>query len=185
MSDIIRKGAVFNHDRTRRYRLWRIWDLDIPKLTVIGTNPSIADENTDDPTIRQVEARARALGYGGITMINMMDVIETDSRKLDQMTFGERCSERNVDELEAAIVGAQNGYCDILCAWGKPGQKYGGVAWFATQCNRAGVTLFCLKKNKDGSPHHPLYIPYSKQFEWFAGVDFKDAASPMCTGVTA
>ena len=173
------RGAVFNERRTHRHLLWRIWDTTKPILVVIGMNPSKADENDNDPTVERVVRRATMLGYGGVIMLNMQDVIETDSRKLDQMTSDERCTTENVKHLLNALDKAQNGEADVLCAWGMPGQKYGPVAWFTTQAARRNVTLFCLKKNKDGSPVHPLYQPYSKDFEWFAGVDKYEAAQPL------
>jgi hypothetical protein len=173
------RGAIFNDARTHRQKLWRIWDTSKPVLICIGMNPSQADEHDNDPTVERVERRARMLGYGGIIMLNMQDVIETDSRKLDQMPSGERCTSVNVSHLLEALDMAQRKEADVLCAWGKPGQKYGPVAWFSTQANRRKVTLFCLKKNKDGSPAHPLYQPYSKAFEWFCGVNEADAAQPL------
>jgi len=173
------RGAVFNELRTHRRRLWRIWNKSEPLLYVIGMNPSIADENDNDPTVARCEKRARVLGYGGICMLNVMDVIETDSRKLDRMPAEHRCTHLNHAELEYAVESAARGKADVLCAWGKPGQKMGSIAWLATRAARRGVTLFCLKRNKDGSPVHPLYQPYSKEFEWFAGTDFRDAAQPL------
>lgn len=173
------KGAAFNADRTRRFRLWRIWAKDLPLLVIVGMNPSKADENDNDPTVERCARRADLLGYGGIVMINMLDIIETDSTKLDQMPNEFRCSAENSGELRGAIKRAEMGNADILCGWGKPGHKYGAVAWFATQAARAGVTLFCLKRNKDGSPVHPLYQPYDKEFEWFAGVSKADAAERL------
>lgn len=180
MSDLLEdRGATFNEARTHRQKLWRIWDQSLPILIVIGMNPSVANENDNDATVtRQVE-RARRLGYGGVIMINMQDVIETDSRKLDQMPSEQRCTSANTQALLDALEMAHAKKADILCAWGKPGQKYGPVAWFTTQANRRGVTLFCFKRNKDGSPIHPLYQPYDKPFAWFAGVNLVDAAKPM------
>ena len=173
------KGAAFNADRTRRFRLWRIWAKDFPLLVIVGMNPSKADENDNDPTVERCARRADLLGYGGIEMVNMLDIIETDSRKLDQMPSDLRCSSANSQVLRDAITHARAGRADILCGWGKPGQKYGAVAWFATQAARADVTLFCLKRNKDGSPVHPLYQPYDKEFEWFGGVNKADAAERL------
>ncbi|WP_375590169.1 DUF1643 domain-containing protein [Hoeflea alexandrii] len=180
MDLLINKGAIFNGARTHRQKLWRIWDATKPLLIMLCMNPSKADENDNDPTVERGERRARMLGYGGIVMLNMQDVIETDSRKLDQMESGYRCTAANVDHLVEALDLAADRKADILCGWGKPGQKYGPVAWLSTQANRRKVTLFCLKKNKDGSPVHPLYQPYSKEFEWFCGTNLHDAAAPLC-----
>lgn len=180
MNDLLTSsGALFDNDRSRRVRLWRIWDKRLPVLIVIGMNPSKADETDNDPTVERVQRRATNLGYGGFFMLNMLDVIETDSRKLDAMSASERCSPINSEQLLWALDKAKDGKADVLCAWGKPGQKYGAVAWFATQAARRKVTLFCLGCNKDGSPVHPLYQPYSKEFEWYAGADAAYAAKPL------
>jgi hypothetical protein len=42
-----------------------------------------------------------------------------------------------------------------LCAWGKDGGERGRD--LARHLRDAGFTLYCLKKNNDGSPVHPLY----------------------------
>ncbi|MEO0622810.1 MAG: DUF1643 domain-containing protein [Pseudomonadota bacterium] len=126
------RGAIFNPARTHRQKLWRIWDHKKPLLICIGMNPSKAYETDNDPTVERTDRRARERGYGGLIMLNMQDVIETDSRKLDQMPAEERCTSANVGQLIAALDMAQAGEADILCAWGKPGQKYGPVAWLAT-----------------------------------------------------
>jgi hypothetical protein len=109
------------------------------------------------------------LGYGGLIMLNIQDVMETDSTKLARMTELERCTLDNPAYLESAIELAAEGKADVLCAWGKPGHKHGPAAWLAECAEKANVTLYCLAKNKDGSPAHPLYQPYAKAFEWFAG----------------
>lgn len=173
------KGAIFNENRTHRQALWRSWDETLPQLIVIGMNPSKADEHDNDPTVERCERRARMRGYGGLRMLNVQDVIETDSKKLDQMPSHERCTADNTRYLLDALEDAHLGVADVLCAWGKPGQKYGPIAWLTTQAARWNVTLFCLKRNKDGSPAHPLYQPYHADFVWFAGVDKKDAAVPL------
>ncbi|MEM1149209.1 MAG: DUF1643 domain-containing protein [Pseudomonadota bacterium] len=173
------RGAAFNEARTHRQRLWRIWDRSKPLLYSVGMNPSKADEVDNDPTVTRDVKRATQLGYGGVIKVNMQDVVETDSRKLDRMPIDQRCTSANVSELKSALDAAQRREADILCCWGRPGQKHGPVAWFTTQAARRGVTLFCLGMNKDGSPEHSLYVPYSRPFQWFAGVDAADAARPL------
>lgn len=180
MADLLEdRGALFSVDEKRRLKLWRIWDKAKPLLITVLTNPSIACGEKNDPTVERVVRRAIRLGYGGVIMVNMLDTIETDSRKLDQIPSCELNSLQNTNHLIDALNLAADGKADILCGWGKPGQKYGPVAWFTTQAARRKVTLFCLRKNKDGSPEHPLYIPYSEQMKWFAGVDKRDAAEPL------
>lgn len=68
MNDLyIVKGAEFNADRTRRHRLWRIWDTAKPRLIVVGTNPSKADEDDNDPKPRVMPRYAKSMAYQRFT----------------------------------------------------------------------------------------------------------------------
>jgi hypothetical protein len=59
----IKTGAEFSKDRIHRYALYRIWDESKPLIMFIGLNPSTADENKDDPTIKRCVAFAKHWGY--------------------------------------------------------------------------------------------------------------------------
>ena len=49
----MQKDAFLSEDRMYRYGLSRVWDKSRPYVLYIGLNPSTADENKDDPTIRR------------------------------------------------------------------------------------------------------------------------------------
>ncbi len=68
-------GAKFSEDKRYRYMLWRRWDETKACVMFIGLNPSTANESTDDPTIRSVVAIANNLGYGGVYMLNLFQLI--------------------------------------------------------------------------------------------------------------
>ena len=53
-----------------RYRLSRHW-ADPPHLVAWMLNPSTADHEVLDNTIKGIETRAQAWGYGGLTVINL------------------------------------------------------------------------------------------------------------------
>lgn len=158
------RGAEFSECQTYRYRLWRIWDEALPKLIFIMLNPSTADMETNDPTVERCERRAWTGNYGGLIVVNLMAYRSTDPKVLKDLAQGERFGPNNAEALEWAL--SLDG--DHICGWGKDGHL-GPVAWLATRAARAGVQLLCLHKNKDGSPAHPLYQPYSKQPTWWAG----------------
>src|SRR5690606_11273664 len=63
------KGAEFSPCRTYRYALWRIWDEQRPTVTWVMLNPSTADEQADDPTIRRVLGFTRAWGAGSAVIV--------------------------------------------------------------------------------------------------------------------
>jgi len=49
----IYKNATFSSCRTYRYSLSRIWDKKKKYALFIGLNPSTANKDADDPTIRR------------------------------------------------------------------------------------------------------------------------------------
>lgn len=133
-------------------------------LVVIGMNPSIADEKSDDPTVVRVVERAKRTGHGGMIIANLCDVVETDSSKLEGMGPMGRSSEANTQVLEDVLEYASNGKHTVLCAWGKPGHKFGDLTSFFDLAASLCLPLVCLGENADGSPVHPLYIAYDKPF---------------------
>ena len=53
-------GAMISADGQYRYRLWRTWDPSLHKLVWVMLNPSTADGQTDDPTIRRCISVAKS-----------------------------------------------------------------------------------------------------------------------------
>src|SRR4051812_49183760 len=89
------RGATFSECRKYRYVLWRIWDDTLPKVMFIGLNPSSANEDTDDATIRNVIALSKFNGFGSVYMLNCFPYISTNPNDLND--FG------NTEENDYAI----------------------------------------------------------------------------------
>lgn len=156
MSGIPPTGALFSPCRTWRYRLWRLWDDEIPPLNVIGLNPSTADETQDDPTVRRCLDFARRLGHGGLVMTNLFAYRATDPRALRAQL--DPIGPDNDDELlnAAQTAGA------VIAAWGRHGAlRARGQRVLRLLCREHGHTVLCLGENYDGSPKHPLYLAAS------------------------
>ena len=58
----MKKGAIISPDLIHRYSLWRIWDDNKAMVLFIGVNPSSADADFDDPTIRRCKGFADQWG---------------------------------------------------------------------------------------------------------------------------
>jgi hypothetical protein len=58
--------AIFSPCHLYRYTLSRTWEEELPRLVVIGLNPSTADHRQLDPTLRRVRNFAQAWGLGGL-----------------------------------------------------------------------------------------------------------------------
>lgn len=167
MSDLVTDtGATISDCGKYRYDLWRLWDADKPTLTFIMLNPSTADGLDDDPTVKRCTKRAIKLGYGQLRIANLMAYRATNPDDL-------RPLERNVSfgpDNKKHLLHALREAGTVICGWGKNGDL-GPVAWLTTQARHMGVPLYVLRTNKDGSPEHPLYIPYSVRPTWWAGAD--------------
>jgi hypothetical protein len=143
------KGAVFSDCRKYRYSLWRFWDKSKPLIMFIGLNPSTANEDKDDATIRRVISMAKQWGYGGVYMMNCFPFISTDPIYLkDCGNIKENdCFLQTIGELCECVVFAWGSF-DIVV------EKSRDIA--LTQMFPNAKALI---KNKDGSPRHPLYVP--------------------------
>ncbi len=156
MSDTL-KETNFSLCRNYRYTLWREWgDLVRAKqegyyLMVIGLNPSTADERVNDPTIRRCMGFAREWGFTGLLMTNLFAFRATDPAVMK--AAADPVGEENNKWLMMAAGSLDCGM--ILAAWGAHGSHLGR----AEKVTRAIAGLQCLKKNADGSPMHPLYVP--------------------------
>lgn len=142
-------GAKFSDDRIYRFQLWRIWDYDLPYLNVIGLNPSTADENIDDPTIRRCVDYAKRWHCGGLFMTNLFAYRATKPKDM----MGQRDpigSDNDHWIIETACAAGT-----ILCAWGNDGfhRNRQSDAMRLLQ----DYELKCLGFNSNQTPKHPLY----------------------------
>jgi hypothetical protein len=117
-------------------------------------NPSTADENSNDPTVERCERRAREWGYGGLIVTNIFAWRSTDPRALLEI------DDPIGPENDAVIVRAVSLARDTICAWGVHGWMR-GVNLVTGPL--VGVGLYALCFTNDGTPGHPLYVPYSAE----------------------
>lgn len=143
----VQKSATFSPCRRYRYSLSRRWS-DRPLCTFIGLNPSTADENLDDPTIRRCIGFAKAWDCGGLMMLNLFAFRSTDPKALGTV---------------ADPIGKEND--DVLFNWGRNGGPAiaawgvgGAILDRGKKVAEMLVMLKCLGTTADGHPRHPLYL---------------------------
>ncbi|RLB68649.1 MAG: hypothetical protein DRH08_00315 [Deltaproteobacteria bacterium] len=155
----IDRGADISECGKYRYRLWRMWDDGKEGLLgFIMLNPSTADADTDDPTIRKCIGFARRFGYDGIMVTNLFAFRATNPAELK--TAYEPVGRDNHVFLETEAK-----TCDrTICAWGTNGalKKRGEVVIEKLRKQDGAPRLRHLGLTKDGHPRHPLYLPYAE-----------------------
>lgn len=142
-------SAYFSPCRTWRYSLTR----DVAPLTgegtvvFIGLNPSTADEEQDDPTIRRCVRFARDWGFARLKMLNLYAYRSTDPRGLRDAT------DPVGPDNNCTIAKVCGGSDLVVAAWGVHGEpeRVAQVLELVTAPVALGLT-------KNGAPRHPLYV---------------------------
>ena len=150
------RGAIISACGQYRYRLWRVWDAGLPVLVFVMLNPSTADANCDDPTVRKCMGFAKRLGYGGIVIVNLFAYRATHPK--DLKGAGWPIGPEN-DEHIARVAAAPGS--TVVCAWGANARgmsRQGEVLQILRLWSAAPP--IALRLTTDGVPWHPLMLPY-------------------------
>lgn len=168
-----------DHGRTRRYLLWRSWAAlsmgtaawrqnllgkpTVPSpyldgqefkgrtILFVGLNPSMADHTQDDPTVRRLVGFARAWGYDRLLICNLFSIISSEPKTLGLVK--DPIGPDNDGYLRAAVAASSL----VLAGWGRFAQARERVQAIMDM-GLLGPEIYCLGRNNDGSPKHPLYL---------------------------
>jgi hypothetical protein len=148
------KGAIFSSCKKHRLQLWREWDSNLPKVLFIMLNPSTADDQQDDPTLRRCIDFAKQWGYGGLYVGNLYSLRAVDPKTLLKVSkFSHR---DNYKHLVNMVQQCQL----VVYAWGNyPIIKKLGIP--LNVFNHLEQKLYCIALSKTGTPKHPLYLKNS------------------------
>lgn len=144
-------GAVFSGCRHYRHVLWRSWQPELGCVTFIGLNPSTADAEHDDPTIRRCTRYVSDWGYGAMVMVNLFDVRATQPS--DMKRRAKPLSRKN----DAALLVAARQAKLIVAAWGGHGQHRARSSAVRELLRINHLTPSCFGIGATGEPLHPLY----------------------------
>lgn len=142
------KTAVISDCGKYRYELTRRWGSG-EAVCFIGLNPSTADANIDDPTIRRCVNYAKSWGYSELIMVNVFAWRATDPK--DMLEAGkDAVGPDNIQYIDRAIRRSSM----AVAAWGNNCPVLHSELYMLAEY---GPRLHALKLNKSGSPAHPLY----------------------------
>lgn len=155
------RKTLFSPDRVYRYQLWREFAGDFlfeggnkmkdGFVLFIGLNPSTADENADDPTIRKCVKYCKRWGYGALCMVNLFAFRATIPK--DMMCAKDPVGPFNDNHLESTAREASV----IVCAWGNDGAFNGRKDVVLAILHPMRRRLMCFGLNANETPKHPLY----------------------------
>lgn len=155
---MMNKDALLSPCGTYRYLLQRSWDASREAVCFVMLNPSTADADIDDPTIRKCIGFAQRLGYGQLEVVNLFAYRSTDPDKL--RTVSDPVGPENDDVIAGSIAVCHT----IICGWGtKSPPRLTRAPYVLNLIHKMGKIPMALKLTKGGHPQHPLYLPYEAQ----------------------
>lgn len=145
-------------------------------LVCIGVNPSTAEPDRLDPTLKRVAKIARRRGFDGWLMLNLYPRRATDPDHLPKTPSGRQIQE-NLRQIRRYLSNVETP--TVWAAWGTLIAKRN----YLTSCLFQIVELlepFCPqwitigRRSHHGHPHHPLYLAQDAEIEPFDILSYLD-----------
>jgi hypothetical protein len=164
MIKYLEKVAIISDCKKYRYMLRRSWDFTKPRYLIVMLNPSTADAEKDDATIRSCTRLCSALGAGSYEVVNLFAYRATNPKELYNEYDFDIIGPKNDEHIEAALF-----RCDLpILAWGAHELAYHRGNTIKSMIKRKRPAAFCFGANKDKSPKHPLYIKSDASLQVYA-----------------
>ncbi len=148
-----------NDDNTVRYVLGK-YNRD--PLIVFGINPSTASAEKNDTTISIVEHIVQMRGKDGYIMLNIYPVRATELDSKYPKVEDEALVEQNLRYISERIKQGD----EVIAAWGTHICDHDYFLRSLIRINEVmkakSAKWICLKKTKEGHPHHPTRLAYDE-----------------------
>ncbi len=152
------RQAVLSDDGVYRWSLSRVWDQSLPQVAWVMLNPSTADGEQDDPTVRKCIGFSQRWGYGSLVIVNLFAFRATKPRDLvAAQNAGVNVTGR---ENEAWITKAVSESAAVVAAWGSHDAAFAASYLALKTGSLRGAPLRCIGRNANGAPTHPLMARY-------------------------
>lgn len=153
-------SAILSEDCRYRYRLERHGLAGAGAIAWIMVNPSMADADADDATIRKVIGFSERAGAGWVIVGNLFAWRATDIKELRALTRPVAQGYDNDEHLAAIMQAAPL----VIAAWGPtaklaPHHRHRWRVVHRMAAERQ-IALHCLGVCNDGQPRHPIMVSY-------------------------
>lgn len=149
----MRRWATISDCGRYRYELGRRWDDGPDLLGFVMLNPSTADAQVDDATIRRCIRFGVDMGFAGIVVANLFAFRATDPRELHLAM-----DPIGPDNISALMGLGRECQRLILAGWGAHA-KHPRFRRHAAFVRTLLPGMKALGLTKTGEPRHPLYLP--------------------------
>lgn len=144
------KQADLSEDKLYRYHLCRIWEPSLTDIAWLMLNPSTADAEKDDATIRRCINFSREWGYGGIRVYNLFALRATNPHVL--MSAVDPVGPLNDEWLKTIPA-----HLTIVAAWGAQANFFPDRVLQVMKIIN-GRLVSVLGWTAENQPKHPLRL---------------------------
>ena len=113
-------------------------------------NPTTADPEKDNPTIRRCIGFAKKWGYKKLEVVNLFALCTTEPEILSQ------AADPVGPENNMWLKKSSSSAGIVVAAWGEQGKRLQRDKKVMQLLS--GIDLHCLGNTKQGYPRHPLYV---------------------------
>lgn len=159
----MKRSASISSCGQYRYTLDREWDAAGTLCVFVMLNPSTADGEQDDPTIRKCIGFAQRWGHGRLRVVNLFAWRATDPKEIKKVNYPVG------PENDAVIAAAIREANFVVAAYGAHGAYGGRNHQVCDIFRREGITTHAVKLTDEGHPYHPLYVSYEAEPFVFTG----------------
>jgi hypothetical protein len=156
----LERSALLSRCGTYRWRLERKTANDGIVAAIIGVNPSTADAEVDDPTIRKDMGFAARLGWRRIIKGNLFAYRATDIKDLRGLSIDTAVGPENDAHLIEMFKEADV----VVAAWGPtaklPPRLRNRWRRVVSIADHYQIDLMCFGTAQDGQPRHTLMLAY-------------------------
>ncbi len=149
---IVSGTAAFSPCGHYRWWLERVWQPAAPRLLFIGLNPSRADGQRDDPTLRRLVGFGRRWGFGSLEVLNLFARVSPSPAVLRRAA--DPVGAQADAWLQQRLVAHPQAL--VWLGWGNQGAWRGRDR--AVLALLQGRDLWALGLTAAGQPRHPLYV---------------------------
>ena len=143
---------------THRTILTRQWEGGEGLINWIMLNPSTADEQKDDPTIRKCRGFSKRWGFNRMVVTNLFSFRATHPRDLREVV---RCDYARAVGINDGPLIEQAGKANmIVAAWGNNGYIAGRADDVMFRV-LPDAKFYCIGFTGTGFPTHPCMAPYT------------------------
>lgn len=161
------RAAILSPCGTWRYELRRTWRPGRRFVVFVMLNPSTADADADDPTIRRCVDFGQRWNYDGLIVVNLFAFRATQPSAM--RAARDPIGPENDLHIARALDAILCDRSDVVCAWGTNGDFMDRDRTVLAAIREAGIVPVALGVTQHGHPRHPLYAKANSSLAPYAG----------------